>query len=232
LINAVDGAQRELDAHRQAHLAQQGQRLANGGRPDQRPAEPVELHKAEQRLTDAQRAAAAANAVLADHETALSAAARHVSAMTVQRDETYKDAILAIVGEHIVTGWWCRSRSSDAARSCRLAISSRPRAVSGPRGAALVAVFGEPASWPSAAASAHAAGAEAAGVASSRARWSWKYSVTVKIFLAARGAGCVVMLGRLCVAKVPVTVWPLYRNLRCRSSKLRHVMPVSCPVAG
>jgi hypothetical protein len=60
LINAVDAAERELEVHRQAHLAQQGRWLANGGPPDQRPTEPVELHAAEQRLIDAQRAGAAA----------------------------------------------------------------------------------------------------------------------------------------------------------------------------
>jgi hypothetical protein len=100
-INAVDAAERELDVHRQAHLTQQGQWLANGGRPDQRPAEPVELLKAEQRLVDAQRAGAAARAVIGDHEAALTAASRHVNAMTAARDEAYRDAIVAIAADYI-----------------------------------------------------------------------------------------------------------------------------------
>jgi hypothetical protein len=98
-INAVGTTENELEVHRQAHLAQQGQWLANGGRPDQRPAEPVELRKAEQRLIDAQRAGAAARSVIADHEATLTEAARHVAAMTAARDDAHR--VLHIVREHI-----------------------------------------------------------------------------------------------------------------------------------
>ena len=40
------------------------------------------------------------------------------------------------------------------------------------------------------------------------------------------------MLAQIPVAKMPTLLRYLYRNWRCRSSKLRHAMPVSCPVVG
>ena len=100
---AADDAERALATHREAYLTRQGTYLAGRGAPDARPPEPVELLQAEQHLIRAQADAAAARAVIGDHEAALAIAARHVATMTAARDEAHKAAILAIISEHLDT---------------------------------------------------------------------------------------------------------------------------------